>query len=345
MSLTPEISILDKMRMRSSSKWIPMQASLELTNRCNERCGHCYLPSFQDKQDEILSLSEWQKILEDLRQAGTLFLILMGGEAMLNQLFWDILKKANDLNFHSSMITNGLKIKDETIAKKLSDYGLINATISLYSIFPETHDRMTRVRGSHQKTLQAINFCRQAGIQVTINCLLTSHNIREVFFLEDWAMQNDLMVKFDPMITPKLDGNLEPTKLRASEEDLRWYFKEKIKRWPTGKPRASGESFTDFACNAGKGKCAITYSGDLLPCIEIREPLGNLKNSAFADLWENHIASKWRSIKWSDIEGVDQKMISFCDHCPGMAKNELGNAKKMTCYSKKVAEIKNDFAK
>lgn len=336
--------ILEKIRFQSSQQWIPMQASLELTNRCNERCGHCYLPSFKDDPSKTMNAEDWQRILNQLRGAGTLFLILMGGEAMLNPHFWSILSYAKDLSFHISMITNGLKIQTPEVAEKLKNLGMINVTVSLYSHNPEIHDSMTRVKGSHAKTVRAIELCRAAGIQVTLNCLIGNKNIESIFDLEDWAMKEDLMLKFDPMITPKLNGDMSSTLERASEDQLRIYFKEKIRRWPNGRPKSSDESSGDYVCNAGKGKCAITYSGDLLPCIEIREPIGNLRSEDFADLWQNHIVAKWRDIKWKDVEGADQKMMSFCDHCMGMAKNETGSPLKMTCYSKMLANIKSEHA-
>lgn len=321
-----------------------MQASLELTNRCNERCGHCYLPSFKDDPEKIMALADWERVLSELREAGTLFLILMGGEAMLNPHFWDILKLAHDRSFHVSMITNGLKIQTPEVSLRLKNLGMINVTVSLYSNDAEIHDKMTRVRGSHAKTIRAIQLCREAGLQVTLNCLIGKQNIHSIFDLEDWAMREDLMLKFDPMITPKLNGDMSSTLERASENQLRDYFKEKIRRWPNGRPKSSEESGGDYVCNAGKGKCAVTYSGDLLPCIEIREPIGNLRRERFSDLWSNHIVSKWRDIKWKDVEGADQKMMSFCDHCMGMAKNETGSPLKMTCYSKMLAGIKHDYA-
>lgn len=336
--------ILEKIRFQSSQQWIPMQASLELTNRCNERCGHCYLPSFKDDPDKVMGFEEWQRVLVELREAGTLFLILMGGEAMLNPYFWGILESAKHLNFHVSMITNGLKIQTPDVAERLKHLGMINVTLSVYSKHAEIHDKMTRVRGSHAKTLNAIRLCREAGIQVTLNCLIGKQNIESIFDLEDWAMAEDLMLKFDAMITPKLNGDMSSTLERASEDQLRAYFKEKIRRWPNGRPKASGETKKDYVCNAGKGKCAVTYSGELLPCIEIRDPIGNLRHEKFADLWSNHIVSRWRDVKWQDVADADQKMVSFCDHCMGMAKNETGSPLKMTCYSKMLANIKEDYA-
>ncbi len=339
-----DISILDKFRSLSSQKFIPMQASLELTNRCNERCTHCYIEDFKDDPKKILNLEQWFQVLEELRRAGTLYVILMGGEAMLNPLFWDILKKSAEFNFHTSMITNGLKIQDIKTAQRLKEYGLQNATISLYSMDPLIHDKITRVRGSHAKTLRAIELCRQAKIDVALNCLLTKENIEGIFAIEDWALAQDLPLKVDPMITPKLNGDMTPTQQRVSEDQLREYYREKIRRWPNGKPRASGETAENYTCNAGKGKCAINAYGDLFPCIEIRDSLGSLLEKPFQELWHGEKVQPWRNLKWSQIQGANQDTISFCDHCPGMAKNETGDATKMTCFSKKVAAIKKELA-
>lgn len=342
--MSTDTSILDKFRQISSHQFIPMQASLELTNRCNERCTHCYVEEFKDDPKKVLTLQQWFIVLEQLRKAGTLFLILMGGEAMLNPLFWEILRKSNELSFHTSMITNGLKIQSKEIAQKLKDYGLKNATISLYSLNAATHDQMTRVRGSQKKTLNAIEFCREQGIDVTLNCLLTRENIEEIFALEDWALEKDLSLKVDPMITPKLNGNLEPTKYRASAQQLKSYYQEKMRRWPNGKPKASGESLNDYTCNAGKGKCAVNAYGDLFPCIEIRDSLGSLLEKPFQELWHGEKVQPWRQMRWKQVKDVDQDTVSFCDHCPGMAKNETGDPLKTTCFSKQVAQIKKELS-
>ncbi len=323
---------------------MPMQASLELTNRCNERCGHCYIPEFKDDPRRVLTQEQWFHVLQELRSAGTLFLILMGGEAMLNPYFWEILKKSTDMNFHTSMISNGLKISSLEVAQKLKDYGLKNLTVSLYSLQPQTHDKMTRVKGSYVKTMNAIAYARQVGLDVSLNSLLSKDNIEDIFELEDWALKNNLALKTDAMITPKLDGGLEPTHLRASYEQLKNYYQQKIQKWPRAKPQPSGDSLNNYTCNAGKGKCAVTAYGELLPCIEIREPLGNLLQTPFSELWNGPNVQKWRHLKWHDIEGADQQTVNFCDHCPGMAKNEVGDAKKTTCFSKDLAKIKQELS-
>ena len=212
------LSPLDRFRAQSVAKAIPLQASLELTYRCNERCTHCYIEEFKDDPQRKLTKEQWFKVLDELRSAGTLYVILMGGEAMLNPLFWDVAEYASSLNFHVSMISNGLKIQKLEVAQRLKDCGVQVVTFSLYSMDPAIHDKMTSVRGSLDKTLNAIELCDQVGIVPGINVLLTEANARGIFEIYDWCEEKNFECKVDPTVTPKLNGNLDPTKYRATKE-------------------------------------------------------------------------------------------------------------------------------
>jgi len=336
--------LLRKWSGKSTHFHKPLQASLELTNRCNERCSHCYIDDFSDDALKKLNKAQWFEVLDKLRAAGVLYLILMGGEAMLSPYFWDILKRASNMGFHVSTITNGLKINSLDVAKRLKNDGLSVVTMSLYSAHSEIHDSMTRVRGSHARTLKAIEYLMEAQIEVTLNCLLTKDNIDTVFDLYDYAKEKNLQLKVDSNITPKFSGNLDPTKLRASATQLQTYFLELIKQYPHAGPSPSGETETSYICNAAKGKCAVTAYGDLLACIEIRKPLGNLLKTDFAAAWQSAEAKKWRNLRVRDMEGLNSLEVqNFCDHCPGLSAHEHGNPLKMTEFVDKVAHLKRDI--
>lgn len=335
------MSILDKYRQLSTEKYIPLQASLELTYRCNERCTHCYIEDFNDDKTRILELQDWQKILSELRQAGALYIILMGGEAMLNPHFFDILRSSSDLGFHTSMITNGIKIQKPEVAERLKASGIKRITCSVYSLEHEVHDKMTSVRGSLQKTLNAIRLCKEAGIEVSINSLLTKANAAKIFDIYDWTIKNNFDLNVDPNVTAKLNGNLEPTKYRADEETLIWYYRELARRWPNGRQKKSGEQMENYVCNAGKGKCAVNPYGELLPCIEIRDSLGSLVHSTFEEAWHSHAVKKWRHMKVKDLKGTGGlEFQNYCDHCPGMAHNETKKADTISCYTKTIASAR-----
>ena len=334
-------SIYSKFAARAIDKAIPLQASLELTYRCNERCTHCYIEDFKDDPKRVLTKEEWFTVLKELRQAGTLYVILMGGEPLLSPYVFDVAKKGSEIGFHMSLISNGLKIKSLEYARKLKDSGVKMVTFSLYSLDAKIHDKMTAVRGSHEKTLQAIEYCDQAGIEVTLNGLLTEANSRGIFDYYDWAVSRGYDLKVDPNVTAKLNGNLSPTQYRATKETLLWFYRERSRRWKNSIPAPSLETENSYICNAAKGKCAVTPYGELLPCIEIREPFGSLITQKFNDIWHSKEALKWREPRLKDIQGeIEEGLYNFCDHCPGMAKNEKGAAMTVMPYTKLVAQVK-----
>jgi MoaA/NifB/PqqE/SkfB family radical SAM enzyme len=337
------MSIVDKWLNKTANNFIPLQASLELTYRCNERCTHCYIEKFWDDPKKVLTINQWEKILDELKSAGTLYLILMGGEAMLNPLFWDIVEQAQKRHFHISMITNGLKIPTNETAQRLKNLGVKNMTISLYSIYPEVHDAMTQVKGSHEKTLNAIKFSREAGIKVGINCLLTKNNIDDYMKLALWCVQEDLEMKVDPNVTAKLNGDLAPTFLRASKDQLTNHYQLIATTWPRGVSRPTYEKGSDYVCNAAKGKCAVNPYGELLSCIEIRKSLGNLVTQSFAEAWNSDEANKWRGITNQTVKGSDEATRAFCEHCPGMALNELKDPLQLIEHTVKVATVKKEI--
>lgn len=332
--------IFNKFSGLATHKAIPLQASLELTYRCNERCTHCYIEEFKDDPKRILDKQGWFKVLEELRSAGTLYLILMGGEPTLSPHFFPVAEKATEMGFHVSMISNGLKVKNVEYAKRLKNVGIKKATFSLYSMDSKIHDQMTQVRGSHERLMRAIDLCDQEGVSVSLNGLLTEANARSIFDIYEWSVKRAFEFKVDPNLTPKLNGDLSPTQYRASFETLVWFYRERARRWRASLPVPHLETKDSYICNAAKGKCAVNPYGELLPCIEIRDSFGSLTESSFADIWYSSEALKWREPRVKDIGDDKENVYSFCDHCPGMAQNEHGKAFEMTDYSKVVARAK-----
>lgn len=333
------MNLFNTFREERLSNYRPFKGTIELTYQCNERCSHCYLENFKDDTNRTLSLIEWKKVLAELKSGGVLYLDLIGGEPMLHPHFWEILEEAVSLGFFTGIISNGLKI-DETAADRFSDLGVSNITLSLYSLDENIHDKMTNVRGSHKKLMEAIFHLSESQVPFTLNCLLTKHNIESYFQLEDWARERNYRLMPDPYITAKTNGDPEPFKQRASLEQLQGYFKEKSRRekW---KPFEQEMELEENICGAGRLKCAVDRYGDLLTCLEIRDPLGSLLSNRFSDLWYNKKANYWRNLKNKDLKSNSCTSGFSCDHCPGAAMQESGDELLVTKYSKNIQLAKN----
>ncbi|MEE9523617.1 MAG: radical SAM protein, partial [Thermodesulfovibrionales bacterium] len=100
----------------TGNKRVPVNATLELTYRCNNRCVHCYcnLPT-GDKiaRESELSLEEIEKIFDELKEMGCLWLLITGGEPLLRDDFSQVYLAAKSRGFLVTVFTNGILVDDE----------------------------------------------------------------------------------------------------------------------------------------------------------------------------------------------------------------------------------------
>src|SRR4029078_6094131 len=115
-----DCGVLEGLHDRAYDACIPLHVSLELTLRCNIRCTHCY--NFDRDQPRSgsgpeLTLEEIRPLLDDLRKAGTLFLSLTGGEAMVHPRFWEMRAEGAARGFALRVLSNGILLPEAVGAR------------------------------------------------------------------------------------------------------------------------------------------------------------------------------------------------------------------------------------
>ena len=103
---TFERSLLQKARQ----KHIPVTGALELLPLCNMNCDMCYVRlsrSEMERQGRLRTVEEWVRLAEQMQKAGTVFLLLTGGEPLLQPDAADFLRKVRELGFAVKLDTNG----------------------------------------------------------------------------------------------------------------------------------------------------------------------------------------------------------------------------------------------
>jgi len=100
--------ILEKLYQKYFDKKIPLMVTLEVTKRCVNNCIHCYLPeTHQGKiQKKELTFSEIERTLDELKDIGTVFLNITGGEPVLRKDIEKIIKKAVKNNFYVKLFSS-----------------------------------------------------------------------------------------------------------------------------------------------------------------------------------------------------------------------------------------------
>ena len=134
---------------------------IETTNRCNERCIHCYIP--HELKNVVLPYEVIENVLQQLHDLGVMGLTLSGGEFFTHPDAEKILRKARELDFSFDVLSNITLVTPHMI-EVLKEVNPSYVQTSLYSVIPEEHDHITQLKGSCEKTKAAIDALITANI-------------------------------------------------------------------------------------------------------------------------------------------------------------------------------------
>jgi MoaA/NifB/PqqE/SkfB family radical SAM enzyme len=79
-----------------------------LSERCNSRCTHCDIWKNRGKEDNLPTLEEWQRVLDDIRHwLGPAQVTLSGGEALLRRDTPEILRHGSEIGLMMELLSHG----------------------------------------------------------------------------------------------------------------------------------------------------------------------------------------------------------------------------------------------
>jgi len=107
----------------------PLRVSLNITRKCNLRCKDCFADAGSSDTNE-LTTKELFYLINQMKDAGTFFLAIGGGEPLLRNDLFRVIEYARENFIAVSIVTNGLLINKE-IAKKLNELDLDKISISI----------------------------------------------------------------------------------------------------------------------------------------------------------------------------------------------------------------------
>ncbi len=315
-------ALMAEMGLKALELGIPISVQLDLTYRCNERCVHCYLD--HDDHGEM-NTAEIKHLLDEMAEAGVLFLTLSGGEIFLRKDFFEILEYARALTFAVRLKTNAILVRERE-AERLRELGVENIQISIYSHRPEVHDAITLVPGSLKRSINAIRFLKSYGLQVSIANVLMLQNMQDYPQVRELARELDVEFTIDPTITPKMDGDRAILNLNIERAALHSVFHDEelvgdVESFCKPAAPADEDEMDSLPCSAGHTACYVSPYGDVYPCVQFPLPTGNVRTQRFLDIWQH--SEKMNEVR--DIRMRDLPTCSGCGHmtgctrCPGLA--------------------------
>jgi len=253
---------------------IPLSGSIELTKRCNLRCRHCYLGDHRGRssaKSRELSNKQWLAIIDEITQAGCLYLLITGGEPLLRRDFRDIYTHAVENGMLISLFTNGTLIS-EPVLDLLQELPPRDIEISLYGATAQTYETITGVKGSFQSCLEGIQLLLDRGLNVKLKTVLMTLNLDEFDAMEKMAKTFGVKFRFDPAIFPTMEGDKAPLYLRVDPEQaiaIEFSNRKRADGWRRFYEKFRTDTTDDrlYACGSGKTTFHISADGYLQPCI------------------------------------------------------------------------------
>ncbi len=325
---------------KAMAESIPLFAHLELTAGCNLRCSHCYVSPPNDTEAE-LTTAEWVDTLDQLAAENCLFLTFSGGEPLLRADLMDIVAAAVDRGFAYRIFTNATLV-DERLADALVQRLPVAVEVSVYSADAATHDGITRIRGSFDRTIHGIRLLVERGIRVVVKSPMMQENYMQLPAMREQAEQLGCEFKYDAVITARIDGDTAPLAHRLSDEDYRTLFSQ-----GDGSLRVTGEVDLDQPfCNAGRARVCIGPTGEVYPCVALQISAGQLRRKTFSEIWRTGgILNELRSVTKRDAhECVHCRYLPYCMRCPGMAYVEDGDWRGPSRAACQLARVRYELA-
>ncbi len=135
----------------------PIDATFELTVRCNLKCRMCMFRHCTSENNELISreltAEEWIKIAEDAADMGTGSLLITGGEPMLRQDFPEIYRGIYKKGFIISLYTNATLV-DDKIMDLLRECPPHKIGISIYGASSETYCKVCGNGDAFRKAIE-----------------------------------------------------------------------------------------------------------------------------------------------------------------------------------------------
>ena len=169
--LTPYSDFSLRLHQKVVGKRIPLVGSLEVTERCNLSCVHCYinLPAGdQGARKRELNAVEIYDILDQIVEEGCLWLLLTGGEPFVRPDFLEIYTYAKKKGLLITLFTNGTTITPR-IADHLAEWRPFAIEITLYGHSQETYERVTGVQDSYERCRRGIELLQERELPLPGN--------------------------------------------------------------------------------------------------------------------------------------------------------------------------------
>lgn len=361
MDLTLEKILISK----AAQTHTPINGSLELLPLCNMNCDMCYVRlsrAEMEQQGHLRTAAEWISLAAEMKKAGTLFLLLTGGEPLLYPEFSSLYLALRKMGMILTINTNGTLL-DKAWADFFAQYPPRRINITLYGTSRETYRTLCHYENGFEKAVRAIRLLRERKVDVKINGSLVKNNDNDVASLVQLADCLDAPIHIDTYMYPATRersrpfceqsrllpedaarGNVEFEKATLSPELYLQLARKKVDQicpersnsanpdsensnhadsdFEASNPEDRNDTFRKMRCQAGRTSFTINWQGKMRPCVMLSAPQIPVFETGFSAAWDQ-LQNQVESIRLNP-KCSSCSLRQVCQTCAACAKLETG---------------------
>jgi AdoMet-dependent heme synthase len=280
----------------------PYMAELDVTYRCDYRCQMCQ--RWQDPRIGEMTLEEYTSLADDFRGMGVHLVSIAGGEPLLREDIFSIIKAFSGYGMAVNVCTNGLLL--ERYAAQAVRSGASCITVSIDGATAKTHERIRGVANSLEKVEKGVfsllAYPAEKRPVLRVRMTICEENMGEVGdFYRKWHRVAD-----DVLLQPvhqcqdafyigedrklfHLDPGLLAQQLQGTPFQKRGGYMQRL-LWSLDK----GGVFPAHRCYAGVLMARLDPWGSVYPCLEQHVRVGSVRDDDFHGIWNSKVFNQTR---------------------------------------------------
>ncbi len=334
---------------------------MELTERCNNNCIHCYINQPKDGpcREKEMSTEKVRSILTEAASLGCLAVRFTGGEPLLREDFEEIYLFARKLGLKVTLFTNGT-----LITPRLADlFARIppreKMEISVYGMSEKSYESVTGNPGSFRAAMSGIELLKERRVPFVVKSAVLPRNRADLDLFEAWASTIPGMGERRPIYSvffdlrarrDSMERNRQIAGLRPSPEEGigvlsrdRKKYLEEMRQFCTKFLKVSEDVL--FSCGSGQcGGCVDAY-GRFQPCMLLRhhDATYDLRKGCLREAL-NEFFPRLREMRATNKDYLERCgrcfLKSLCGQCPGKSWMEHGTFDTPVEYLCRVAHAR-----
>jgi radical SAM protein with 4Fe4S-binding SPASM domain len=362
-------SYLTKIRVDRSNIWkgkAPLVGSLdmELTERCNLNCIHCYINQPADTdllKKRELSTEKVKAVISEAASLGCLTVRFTGGEPLLREDFEEIYLFSRRLGLKVLLFTNATLITPRLAETFRRIPPLTTIEITVYGVKKKSYESATRSSGSFSTALDGIQLLQRHHIPFELKTVILPSNKNEMTQFEllaqsfpgikgplNYTMALDLRCRRDSQLKNRTIKRLRltPAEIIKHLGQIGEDYLNEMKLFCAGFMAPGGNRL--FPCGAGKGGGCVDAYGNLQPCMLLRHPetVYNLAGGSLKDAFIRFFP-EIRKLKAFHPEYLLRCarcfLKGFCEQCPAKSWTEHGTLDTPVEYFCALAHAQAEF--